>query len=220
MVRAVVFDLDGTLHDRQTSVEALARDQYERHPQLHAIPLRPYLARFMDLDNRGYTPKPEVFGPLVREFDLEAEMAQVLEEDYFANYAAFSVGFPGMRETLEELDHDGLLLGVVTNGSERLQRTKLRALGIEFRFTSIVISESAGCKKPGPEIYRLALTGLGVDAGEAVMVGDHPVLDVSGPQALGIKAIWFEDSFWGDCPHADAVATELAQVPRIVRSLG
>jgi putative hydrolase of the HAD superfamily len=218
MIKAAIFDLDGTLHDRQTSVETLVKSQYARFTELQRASEFEYLTKFMALDNRGYTPKPEVYATLSADLDLPQGLAKELENDFFERYANFSVAFPEAIETLDLLRERDLKLGLITNGAEKLQRTKLRSLGMEDHFDAILISETEGLKKPEPEIYLRCLRSLEVEPAQAVMIGDHPDLDVKGPQAVGMRAIWFCDPYWGSCEFADAVASHLDEIPQVVET--
>ena len=54
---------------------------------------------------------------------------------------------------------------------------------------ALVVSSEVGWEKPHPAIFQEALRRLGVDAKEAVFVGDMVWPDVQGAQALGMKAV-------------------------------
>lgn len=66
MVKAVIFDLDGILLDRDASIEKFIEYQYERlrHTLSH-IPKESYIARFIELDDRGYVWKDTVYQQMV-----------------------------------------------------------------------------------------------------------------------------------------------------------
>ncbi|GAB3806913.1 hypothetical protein GCM10028868_36320 [Virgibacillus kimchii] len=71
MIKAVVFDLDGTLLNRDASVKFFSEKQYERlNKWLNHIPKDRYIERFIELDNRGYVSKDKVYQQLVDEFDI------------------------------------------------------------------------------------------------------------------------------------------------------
>ncbi|WP_407647280.1 HAD hydrolase-like protein [Gracilibacillus oryzae] len=54
MIKAVLFDFDGTLLDRDTSVQSFINTQYERFiEELHHVPKQLYCSRFIELDQRG-----------------------------------------------------------------------------------------------------------------------------------------------------------------------
>lgn len=55
MIKAAIFDLDGTLLNRDESVKIFIDKQYDRlHKLLGNIPKEKYVKRFIELDNRGY----------------------------------------------------------------------------------------------------------------------------------------------------------------------
>ena len=53
-----------------------------------------------------------------------------------------------------------------------------------------MISEAAQVKKPDPRIFAQALTEVGCVASQTWFVGDHPINDMLGAAASGLRAIW------------------------------
>ena len=82
-------------------------------------------------------------------------------------------------------------VGLVCDGDARIQRNKLRALGLESHFDIVVFADELGRehRKPSPVSLLAALTGLGVTARDAVFVGDRPERDVAAASAAGMRAI-------------------------------
>ncbi|MGE7114189.1 HAD hydrolase-like protein [Lysinibacillus sp. NPDC047702] len=71
MIKAALFDLDGTLLDRDESVKKFIEKQYDRlHNRLNSISKEGYISRFIQLDNRGYVWKDKVYQQLVDEFSI------------------------------------------------------------------------------------------------------------------------------------------------------
>ena len=62
--------------------------------------------------------------------------------------------------------------------------------------STVVISEAIQVQKPDPRIFAHALTQIGCRASDTWFVGDHPVNDVLGAGAVGLRAIWLS----GVCP--------------------
>lgn len=84
-------------------------------------------------------------------------------------------------------------LGLVSNFAiHECVRKLLKKFGLKEFFDVILISAEVNKRKPSPEIFEKALKALGVDASEAVFVGDMPGLDVKGAKNVGIKAILIE----------------------------
>lgn len=220
MVQAVLFDLDGTLLDRDVCVRNCIESQFLRYAdQLSPVTLKDFLALFTQLDQRGYVPKPIVYSRIGVQLGLSLSLCQALTEDYFISYPRFCVGFQNTAEILAQLRHQGLRLAIVTNGLTSLQSAAIQALGIEGLFDVIVISETAGVRKPDRRIFDLTLDRLGVEPSQAVFVGDHPETDIRGAQEAGIRAIWKRDDYWGDCSFADNVICELDELPSLLADL-
>jgi putative hydrolase of the HAD superfamily len=221
MIRGVLFDLDGTLFDRVKSVAAFVESQHSRlHHLLSGISAREYAGRFVELDARGYVAKDLVYRQLATELSLGEEAAAELFADFVAQYHQHAVPFPELESTLAALRTSGLRLAIITNGGELHQRRTIAALRIAGYFDAVLISESEGIRKPEPAIYRRALSSLELDPSSAVYVGDHPEVDVRGAKAAGLFAIWKRDLYWGDCPEADGVIDDLAELHGLILTLG
>jgi putative hydrolase of the HAD superfamily len=74
MIKSVIFDLDGTLLDRDASVEQFVSVQHDRLSEyLSHIPKNDYIARFIELDCHGHVWKDKVYQSLVSEFAIEGK---------------------------------------------------------------------------------------------------------------------------------------------------
>jgi HAD superfamily hydrolase (TIGR01509 family) len=98
---------------------------------------------------------------------------------------------PDALRTLERLREGGLRTAVASNAPfpPEMMHRQVRANGIAERVDAVVFSSEVGRRKPAPELYRAALDRLGVDAGEALYVGDRLVEDYEGPRRLGMRAV-------------------------------
>jgi FMN phosphatase YigB (HAD superfamily) len=94
-------------------------------------------------------------------------------------------------------------LGVVTNGIDRVQRSRLSASGIAPLFETIVTSEGSGFAKPDPRILHVALDALGISPSHAVYVGDDLAVDGGAARAAGVPFVWMNrgDSVRGRWPR-------------------
>lgn len=218
MIEAILFDLDGTLLDRETSLQQFITDQYDRFsPALESIPKQDYISRFIELDCRGYVWKDKVYQSLLSEFFCEQLSWQDLIQDYENQFIHSCVPFPHLQTTLQALKIAGYLLGIITNGRETFQQRTIQGLGIEDDFDVILISETEGVRKPEAEIFLRALQKLGVKASQSVFVGDHPTADVLGAKSVGMKAVWKRDNHWPEPVEADAIIDDLSILPTIIQ---
>jgi putative hydrolase of the HAD superfamily len=117
-------------------------------------------------------------------------------EAYFGElYAHFAE--PGVWELYPEVG--GVLAGlgknyrlaVISNFDKRL-RAILDGLGVAAHFEHLVISGEIGVEKPAPQIFGHALELMGVAPHEALHVGDHPVHDWQGAEAVGMRVFRLE----------------------------
>jgi putative hydrolase of the HAD superfamily len=197
MVQALLFDLDGTLFDRDSAVVDLFAAQHAAfEPELGEVSAAEFVARLLTLDDHGHGDKRNMYGRLVRELGLPSTLADRLFERHRDTYSSVGALFPDVLPTLTALRERGLALGVVTNGRVETQAAKLQRLGLEPFFGATLISEREGVRKPDRRIFERAVARLGVVVGQAWHVGDHPVADVAGARAAGLTAVWRHVAYW------------------------
>ncbi|WP_299089909.1 HAD family hydrolase [uncultured Metabacillus sp.] len=219
MIKAALFDLDGTLLNRDESVNLFINRQYERlHKQVGHIPKEKYVSRFIEIEKRGYVWKDEVYKQLVNEFKIEKITWKELLNYYIVEFKNNCVPFPHLNDMLENLKNSNLQLGMITNGFGQFQMDNILALGIEKYFDVMLISEWEGMKKPDPLLFKKALDQLSVPPHEAIFVGDHPENDVRGAQNVGIKGIWKKDVQWNHV-DTDLIVDDLNELPAIIKQL-
>ncbi|NRD79813.1 HAD family hydrolase [Bacillus sp. BRMEA1] len=216
MVKAAIFDLDGTLLNRDESIEKFINTQYDRYKKIVGhIPKDKYVTRFIELDNRGYVWKDKVYQQLVAEFEITDITWEELLQDYINDFKNNCIPFPNLIGLMEELKKRNFRLGIITNGKGQFQMDNIKALGIEKYFDSILISEWEGIKKPDPQIFKRALEDLNVLPNQSLFVGDHPVNDVKAAQNVGMIGIWKKDHQWNSV-EADFIIADLAELPLII----
>lgn len=197
MIRAVLFDLDGTLYDRDAVVTAVTREQVDTfRARFGNVDPESVVARMLALDDHGYARRVDVYRALLADMAVDAQLAADLERHFWDCYCRHCVLPDDTVATLDALRSSGQRVAVVTNGPTDWQSRKLRTLGLLDRFDAIVISESEGVAKPDPRIFARTLERLDVDAGDAMFVGDHPDLDVAGARAAGLLAVWKRVPYW------------------------
>ncbi len=217
MKKSVLFDLDGTLLDRDASVEQFIAVQYDRlHTHLSHIPKTDYTTRFIELDCHGYVWKDKVYQDLITQFEIETITWKALLNDYETQFEFHCVPFPDLVEMLNTLKQQGYLLGIISNGRGEFQTKAISGLGIQDYFDVILISEIEGIRKLEPEIFQSAMTRLGVLARDSVFVGDHPEADILGAKNAGMRTIWKRSSQWLESKAADATIYELSEIASIL----
>lgn len=213
----MLFDLDGTLLDREKSLIAFVSNQYDRlAPKLSSISKERYIKRFIDLDSNGYVWKDVVYEQLNNEFHLTACTVKELLDDYISNFKYYCIPFPHLYSILKELTLQNIKLGMITNGYGQFQLDNIQALGIEHYFDVILISEWEGIKKSTPDIFNRALAKLQVSAAYSMFVGDHAINDIEAAQNVGMKAVWKRNDA-SPTQKADFIINELNEIPIVVQ---
>ena len=127
----------------------------------------------------------------------------------------------GVLETLRKLRERGFRLGMISVCSEEVaelwEETQFAGL-----FDSTVFSCSVGLRKPDPAIYRLALDELGVEANEALFVGDGANDELAGAERVGIRAVLIlrpgqDEPYWEE---AHGWQPRITSIPEVLELLG
>jgi putative hydrolase of the HAD superfamily len=79
---------------------------------------------------------------------------------------------------------------LVTDLTAHIQHRKVARLNLSHWADHIVTSEEAGCEKPHPFMFQLAMQKLNLNANEVCMIGDNFKKDIEGATRLGIHSYW------------------------------
>jgi putative hydrolase of the HAD superfamily len=126
---------------------------------------------------------------------------------------------PGAAEAVLGLRARGVILGIVSNTGRTpglILRRVLERHDLLRHFAVISYSDEVGHRKPSAEIFRRTLAGAGADPAGAAHVGDNPVDDVAGAQAMGMRGVHYAARGRPPSPHADLVVAHLADLPRLL----
>jgi pyrophosphatase PpaX len=181
---AVLFDLDGTLIDsiglllecvHHTFEGRLPAPTDEEWIAGIGTPLRKQLAAYTTTDE-----------------EIE-ELTQRYRNFQREHHDRLTWAFPGVIETLQELERRGNPMGVVTSKSNEMMDRGLAYVGaIDFMKTRIGM-DSCTVHKPEPEPVLVALRELGYQPHEALFIGDSPH-DIASGNAAGVTSV---AALWG-----------------------
>lgn len=179
MMRAVLFDLDGTLlHSAPDLVAAL---NWVR--ESHGLPQLP-LEQMQSSAGRGALGLLQAGMPAADEATVERWRLAFLDR-----YEQFSFHdstlFDGVAELLAFLERDDRPWGVVTNKPEYLTFPILEAAGLSDSVGCVVCGDTIEERKPHPAPVLLACERLGVAPADTLFVGDD-VRDIEAGRAAGV----------------------------------
>ena len=182
-IRAVIFDLDGTLADTFPLI------------------VRAWNAAVSPHSGRSYSDAEVIsrFGipdPQMIRRELPGAAGDAADSVYHACYerehANLAKKFDGVDEMLAALKEKGIKLGLMTGKGHRSARITVNALGWSKAFDAILTGEDVTHQKPDPQGPLLAAKQLGVDTGHCAFVGDSPADIGAGKNAgmLTVAAGW------------------------------
>jgi phosphoglycolate phosphatase len=212
-VRAVLWDLDGTLTDSVRFVVDTANRIIEAHG-----------GTALDFDRVGAMtglPLQEIFR--LAWPDLTEEQAHARTDEYRDVYTREVIPatrlYRGARATLHAFHAAGLLQATVTGKRAADCEKILRGLAIRDEIEVYLGGDSVKRHKPEPDLALLAAERLGVAPGEAVVIGDAPA-DIDMARAAGMRAIQVT---WGfsrvKLANADLVVRTWPELRRTVLAM-
>ncbi len=208
-MRAVVFDLDGTLIDSLPDI-ATAVNHVLAVRGLEALPPLQVEKMIGDgakvLLDRAFAAR----GAKAGEADFSTFM------DWYTVHGTDETRpYPGMEDALAALQRAGHPLGVCTNKPEVAAREILASLKLDRYFNVVTGGDTTPYRKPDPRHLAATLAALGEQ--EAVMVGDH-FNDMAAAKGCGIPGIF---AAWGyGAAESDYVAQNALELPGLVAGLG
>src|SRR5690554_4257727 len=167
-VRAVIFDLDGTLLDTAPDFVVVVNQLRAEH-QLPPLPperirasvsngARALVSLAFDIDDQATQFEP---------------LRERLLELYLEQLAVHTQLFPGIDELLQTLSAHKIPWGIATNKPAVYTKALLQALDIQPAPVSVICPDHVTERKPHPESLVLASQHVGCSPGEIIYVGDH-----------------------------------------------
>ncbi|MCV4283795.1 N-acetylmuramic acid 6-phosphate phosphatase MupP [Pseudomonas capsici] len=180
-LRAVLFDMDGTLLDTAPDFIAISQAMLADRglPAVADKLIRDEIsggAKAMVAATFAMSPQDPAFEPLRLEF----------LERYQRDCAVHSKLFDGMAELLADIEKSGLIWGVVTNKPVRFAQPIMEQLGLAERSALLICPDHVTHSKPHPEPLILACSQLDLDPASVLFVGDD-LRDIESGRDAGTR---------------------------------
>lgn len=178
-MKAVIFDMDGTLIDSMWVWSAVDKEFYEKY---HLA--EPDEDFYMQMEGMSYTEVAEHFlkyfpALSLSKQEIMEEWTQMAHEMYTTRVSLKE----GVRDFLEELKKTDLKLGIATSNGRKLVDDTLAALDVDKYFDSIHTACEVPKGKPAPDIYLLVAEDLSVLPEECLVFEDVPMGILAGKSA-------------------------------------
>lgn len=180
MIRAVVWDIDGTLIDSEPAHHAALMQVSARY----GAPVAEDDPRFLGMAME------DVFDVLAPHYPAGLRRQTWLDE-IVAVYVSLAAQLPplrGAREAVQALKQAGMPQACVSNSVRRIVDANLAALSLGDAFAFAIAREDVARGKPDPEPYALACRRLGVAPSEAVAIEDSDV-GAASARSAGMRVL-------------------------------
>ena len=216
-IRAVLFDMDGTLLDTAPDFIAICQDMLADR-QMPAIPDK----RIRDEISGGARAMVAATFMMDPESPGFEELRLEFLERYVKGCAVHSKLFDGMGELLADIEQARLIWGVVTNKPLRFAEPIMQQLGLAERSALLICPDHVKNSKPDPEPLILACKMLDLDPSTVLFVGDD-LRDIESGRDAGTKtaAVTFGYIHPDDNPRhwgADVVVDHPLELRKVIDS--
>lgn len=189
--KAILFDMDGVLIEseflmRATAIQSLADYGVQaKHED------------FLEFTGMG---EDRFVGGVAEKYGLKYEFAMKERAyDYYGQRVKAEAHIPeGVKEMLEQLHSQGIILAVCSAADLRKVKYNIQAIGVdESLFTALVTGSDVARKKPFPDIYLEGARRVGIDPKDCLVVEDA-VSGIQAAHAAGMDAVGIPSTFTPD----------------------
>lgn len=213
MIKAILFDLDGTLVDTLADI-ATVMNGFLRSRSWPEHPVEDY----RQMVGRGLANLIRAAVP-----SSESHRSDELYDEVFTVYDAMGIGdsrpYPGAMETLQALNAAGIPLAVVSNKPDAITKKMMTGLFGGIRFALVRGGLDGVAPKPAPDSALEAARACGVDPSECAFVGDSDV-DMKTALAAGMLPVGAAWGFRGEAElraaGASVMAASISDVPGLL----
>lgn len=226
MIKGVVFDLDHTLFDRYATLEECAPILYEKFGS--------HLAPGLEIEDVAvtliYTDRN------YNHFGLERECRYLNESGFFREpmdaeeygeircsaFSGVAVPFSFVFDLFDEIRNMGCKIGLITNGSQKVQQAKLKLLGIEKCFDEIIICSEPEMRKPNTLPFEIMAQKLELAPSELMYVGDNPKNDVDASRRAGYTPVWVRTTgiwLFDNIEKCEYQVDTVAEIPELLNRI-
>lgn len=190
MIKALIFDIDGTLiNSNAAHAETFVNAFAKYNQQVSFEELKCLIGMGADKILEKYLTKDEIekFGD-----DLTEYRKEIFLKDYFPKIKVF----PQVRELFEKLQNEGIQTALATSAGDEEKKKYNELLNISNLIEAETSSDDAEESKPEPDIFQAAFDKLkNVKKTETLIIGDT-IYDAEAATKAGIKIYGVESGGW------------------------
>ncbi len=221
MIKAVIFDLDNTLVDfmkmKRLSIEAALTAMIDAGLQMDLASASGAIDTIYKEQGIEYQQVFDLF--------LTKQLGRIDHKILSSGIVAYRkareanlIPYPHVYSSLNQLLKMGIKLGILSDAPSKEAWLRLAYLNFHHIFDEVVTFDETGERKPSPVPFKAILKKLGVEANEAIMVGDWAERDIVGAANLGIKTAFakYGDTFNTPFHNADYELGDFSEIIDII----
>ncbi|MBM7541050.1 HAD family hydrolase [Amphibacillus cookii] len=202
-MKTLIFDVDDTLYDQLLPFEKAVNETLHINldkPFIHELYLasRKYSDQIFEQEQRGEWSTLDLqiyrIQQACLDFDIQITTEQAISfQQNYLKYQRQITLFPEIKQLLDQLSHQNVQLGVLTNGNADHQTMKIEQLNLKQWISPkhFFISGAIGIAKPNPDVFNYVECHLTSKPSECWYIGDSYPNDVHGAKRAGWHVAWF-----------------------------
>lgn len=202
MIKAIIFDFDGTLSNRKANAYGVAKDYFRPFfKDYNDLEYEAVLQDFLVDDCNGTISVEYRMAPFINKYKdhfTEADFAS-FKEFYYQYMWKYAVLKPETIEVLEKLRKLGYKLAIYSNGQSKSQHDKIDYVNLPQYFDYVLVGGDINISKPKKEGFDYIASKLNVSNEECLFVGDVYSSDILGAIRSNMVPVWLLTDY--EIPH-------------------
>lgn len=199
MIKAIIFDFDGTISNRQINAYEIFNDYLKPYfTDYTDMEYEAMLQDFLTYDCNGTTNVKFRLKPFMNKYSKDNRFPEDFEQQftdyYYENMWTTVEPKKGIIEVLEKL-YGHFKLAILSNGQSKSQHDKIDHCGVAKYFDDIMVSGDIGINKPDKRIFEIMADRLSVKCNECLFVGDVFSSDILGSMRANMIPVWITTDY-------------------------
>lgn len=222
MIKAILFDFDGTLSNRCVNAYGVFNDYLRPYfKDMSDLEYEAVLQDFLTDDMNGTVNCKFRIPPFINKY--KDYLPENFEEEFTAFYYEYMWKYTKLKpETIDVLKklQGNYKLAILSNGQSKSQHDKISNLHIDEYFEEILVSGDIGINKPDKRIFEYMADKLDVKPEECLFIGDVYSSDILGAIRANMVPVWIQANYEIPAFYYKGLRIQkLAELPELLENI-